>query len=58
MQERFERKNEEFTEMRDKSDNNLLQMRMHLDRADREYQNAMCREEERREVLEGKRKIF
>lgn len=44
--------------MRDKSDNNLLQMRMHLDRADREYQNAMCREEERREVLEGKRKIF
>ncbi|XP_050329212.1 uncharacterized protein LOC126758845 isoform X1 [Bactrocera neohumeralis] len=53
VQERFERKSEEFTEMRDKSDNSLLQMRMHLDRADREYQNAMCREEERREALEA-----
>ncbi|XP_036324823.1 uncharacterized protein LOC118738040 isoform X2 [Rhagoletis pomonella] len=52
LQERFERKSEEFIEMRDKSDNTLLQMRMHLDRADREYQNAMCREEERRETLE------
>ncbi|XP_054725543.1 uncharacterized protein LOC129235627 isoform X1 [Anastrepha obliqua] len=53
LQERFERKSDEFTEMRDKSDNTLLQMRMHLDRADREYQNAMCREEERRETLEA-----
>uniref|UniRef100_A0A0A1WU21 Myosin-2 heavy chain n=1 Tax=Zeugodacus cucurbitae TaxID=28588 RepID=A0A0A1WU21_ZEUCU len=53
VQERFERKNEEFIEMRDKSDTSLLQMRMHLDRADREYQNAMCREEERRETLEA-----
>ncbi|XP_067618623.1 uncharacterized protein [Eurosta solidaginis] len=52
LQERLDRKSEEFIDMRDKSDNNLLQMRMHLDRADREYQNAMCREEERREVLE------
>ncbi|XP_004523193.1 uncharacterized protein LOC101451919 isoform X1 [Ceratitis capitata] len=53
LQERFERKTEEFSDMRDKSDNSLLQMRMHLDRADREYQNAMCREEERRETLEA-----
>ncbi|XP_037956471.1 uncharacterized protein LOC119686078 isoform X2 [Teleopsis dalmanni] len=49
----LERKKEEYLELRDRSDNALLQTRMHLDRADREYQNAMCREEERRETLEA-----
>ena len=53
LQEKFENKSQEFLELRQKSDNALLQTRMHLDRADREYQNAMCREEDRRETLEG-----
>ncbi|XP_013117242.2 uncharacterized protein LOC106094566 [Stomoxys calcitrans] len=58
-QESLERKSQEFLELREKSDTALLQTRMHLDRADREFQKAMCQEEERREALELKlRKDF
>ncbi|KAM7360112.1 uncharacterized protein ACRADG_003401 isoform 1-T2 [Cochliomyia hominivorax] len=52
-QQLLEQKTQEFIELREKSDNALLQTRMHLDRADREYQKAMCQEEERREALEN-----
>lgn len=52
-QQLLEQKAQEFLELREKSDNALLQTRMHLDRADREYQKAMCQEEERREALEN-----
>ncbi|XP_073816029.1 uncharacterized protein isoform X2 [Musca autumnalis] len=53
-QEALERKSREFLELREKSDHALLQTRMHLDRADRDFQKAMCQEEERREALESK----
>uniref|UniRef100_A0A1I8MJ69 Uncharacterized protein n=1 Tax=Musca domestica TaxID=7370 RepID=A0A1I8MJ69_MUSDO len=53
-QEALERKSREFLELREKSDQALLQTRMHLDRADRDFQKAMCQEEERREALELK----
>ncbi|XP_062122178.1 LOW QUALITY PROTEIN: interaptin-like [Drosophila sulfurigaster albostrigata] len=52
----LELKKEDFLALRERSDNALLQTRMHLDRADREYQNAMCREEDRRVELEAKLK--
>lgn len=53
VQEKLEQKIDDFLELREKSDNALLQIRMHLERADRDYQVAMCREEEKREVLEN-----
>ncbi|EDW16324.2 LOW QUALITY PROTEIN: uncharacterized protein Dmoj_GI10465 [Drosophila mojavensis] len=57
--ENLEQKKQDFLSLRERSDNALLQTRMHLDRADREYQNAMCREEDRRVELEEKlRKEF
>ncbi|XP_070062903.1 golgin subfamily A member 6-like protein 22 isoform X3 [Drosophila virilis] len=57
--ENLELKKQDFLALRERSDNALLQTRMHLDRADREYQNAMCREEDRRVELEEKlRKEF
>ncbi|XP_030245305.1 homeobox protein prospero isoform X2 [Drosophila navojoa] len=57
--ENLELKKQDFLSLRERSDNALLQTRMHLDRADREYQNAMCREEDRRVELEEKlRKEF
>uniref|UniRef100_A0A1A9ZC76 Uncharacterized protein n=1 Tax=Glossina pallidipes TaxID=7398 RepID=A0A1A9ZC76_GLOPL len=53
VQERLELKTDDFLELREKSDNALLQIRMHLERADRDYQVAMCREEEKRDALEN-----
>ncbi|XP_055905108.1 putative leucine-rich repeat-containing protein DDB_G0290503 isoform X2 [Eupeodes corollae] len=47
----LQQRNEEYANLREKSDNAILQTRMHLDRADRDYQTAMCREEEKREQL-------
>ncbi|XP_055855477.1 inner centromere protein A isoform X2 [Episyrphus balteatus] len=47
----LQQRNEEYANLREKSDNAILQTRMHLDRADRDYQTAMCREEEKRETL-------
>ncbi|XP_037729017.1 myosin-3 isoform X1 [Drosophila subpulchrella] len=52
----LELKKQDFLSLRERSDNALLQTRMHLDKADREYQNAMCREEDRRVELEEKLK--
>ncbi|XP_070137317.1 uncharacterized protein [Drosophila bipectinata] len=52
LHENLELKKQDFLDLRERSDNALLQTRMHLDRADREYQNAMCREEDRRVDLE------
>lgn len=52
LQEQFEQKQQEFLDLREKSDNTVLQTRMHLERADHDYQVAMCREEEKREELE------
>ncbi|KPU79808.1 uncharacterized protein Dana_GF18071, isoform B [Drosophila ananassae] len=56
LHENLELKKQDFLDLRERSDNALLQTRMHLDRADREYQNAMCREEDRRVDLEEKLK--
>ncbi|KAH8384048.1 hypothetical protein KR009_011839 [Drosophila setifemur] len=56
LHENLELKKQDFLSLRERSDNALLQTRMHLDRADREYQNAMCREEDRRVELEDKLK--
>ncbi|XP_023036476.1 uncharacterized protein LOC6650842 isoform X2 [Drosophila willistoni] len=56
LHENLELKKQDFLALRERSDNALLQTRMHLDRADREYQNAMCREEDRRADLEEKLK--
>ncbi|XP_030369698.1 uncharacterized protein LOC115620552 isoform X3 [Scaptodrosophila lebanonensis] len=56
LNENLELKKQDFLALRERSDNALLQTRMHLDRADREYQNAMCREEDRRVELEEKLK--
>lgn len=47
-------KQSDYQNLREKSDNAILQTRMHLDRADRDYQHAMCREEEKKEQLVGK----
>ncbi|EDW43144.1 GM26405 [Drosophila sechellia] len=52
LHENLEQKKQDFLSLRERSDNALLQTRMHLDKADREYQNAMCREEDRRVELE------
>ncbi|XP_070072943.1 calponin homology domain-containing protein DDB_G0272472 isoform X2 [Drosophila takahashii] len=56
LHESLELKKQDFLSLRERSDNALLQTRMHLDKADREYQNAMCREEDRRVELEEKLK--
>ncbi|XP_034662039.1 myosin-9 isoform X1 [Drosophila subobscura] len=56
LHENLELKKQDFLTLRERSDNALLQTRMHLDRADREYQNAMCREEDRRVELEERLK--
>ncbi|XP_017058544.1 uncharacterized protein LOC108099494 isoform X1 [Drosophila ficusphila] len=56
LHESLEQKKDDFLSLRERSDNALLQTRMHLDKADREYQNAMCREEDRRVELEEKLK--
>ncbi|XP_017023670.1 uncharacterized protein [Drosophila kikkawai] len=56
LHESLELKKQDFLSLRERSDNALLQTRMHLDRADREYQNAMCREEDRRVEMEQRLK--
>ncbi|XP_044314463.1 myb-like protein X isoform X1 [Drosophila rhopaloa] len=56
LHESLEQKKQDFLSLRERSDNALLQTRMHLDKADREYQNAMCREEDRRVEMEERLK--
>ncbi|KAH8288905.1 hypothetical protein KR054_011667 [Drosophila jambulina] len=56
LHESLELKKQDFLTLRERSDNALLQTRMHLDKADREYQNAMCREEDRRVEMEQRLK--
>ncbi|KAL5292548.1 hypothetical protein ACFFRR_011380 [Megaselia abdita] len=51
LQQQYLEKQSDYQALRDKSDNAILQTRMHLDRADRDYQHAMCREEEKKEQL-------
>lgn len=54
LQQQYLEKQADYQALRDKSDTAILQTRMHLDRADRDYQHAMCREEEKKEQIMGK----
>ncbi|XP_055372949.1 probable serine/threonine-protein kinase DDB_G0282963 isoform X2 [Condylostylus longicornis] len=57
--EKLQEKTEKYLELRDKTDEEILKTRIHLDKADREYQQAMNRELDKKlELEENLRKEF